>query len=87
MLQAREMGADSIGNLAWEIHRARVPVDRYAALFQELNVMLNSQSLGTLEPPPFGFDLEQIRAWYANMDAHGGDHTMALLVLVTKSSR
>jgi GNAT superfamily N-acetyltransferase len=79
MLQAWEQGAGLIEGLTWEIHTPRVPLNRYETLIPQLNVMLNSQPLGTLELPPFRFDLEQIRAWYAHMDAHGGDHTMALL--------
>jgi len=79
LLQAWEHGADLIGGLTWELHAPRVPLDRYETLIPQLNVMLNSQPLGTLELPPFRFDLEQIRAWYAHMDAHGGDHAMALL--------
>ena len=79
MLQAWEQRAGLIGGLTWEVHAPRVPLDRYATLIPQLNVMLNSQPLGTLELPPFRFDLEQIRAWYAYMDAHGGDHAMALL--------
>jgi len=79
MLQDWEQGASLIGELAWEIHAARVPLDRYETLIPQLNVMLNSQPLGTLELPPFRFDLGQIRSWYAHLDAHGGDHTMALL--------
>jgi GNAT superfamily N-acetyltransferase len=79
MLQAWEQGAGLVGSLTWEIHAPRVPLDRYETLIPQLNIMLNSQPLGTLELPPFRFDLEQIRAWYAHMDAHGGDHTMALL--------
>ena len=79
LLQAWEQGARLIEGLTWEIHAPRVPLNRYETLIPQLNVMLNSQPLGTLELPPFRFDLEQIKAWYAHMDAHGGDHTMALL--------
>lgn len=79
MLQGWEQGAGLIEGLAWEIHAPRIPLDRYATLIPQLNVMLNSQPLGTLELPPFRYDLKQIRTWYTHMDAHGGDHTMALL--------
>ena len=79
MLQAWEEGAGLVAGLAWEIHPGRVPLDRYEALIPQLNVMLNSVPLGTLEVPPFRVDLDQIRAWYTDMDAHGGDHIMVLL--------
>jgi GNAT superfamily N-acetyltransferase len=65
--------------LSWEIHAGRVPLDRFAELIPTLTAMVNSQPLGTLEIPPIRYEIEQIKAWYANMDAHGGDHVMALL--------
>lgn len=52
---------------------------RYAALILQLTVMLNSMPIGDLDIPPFRINLDQIKAWYAEMDAHGGDHTMVLL--------
>jgi len=79
MLRAWEAVADSVEGLRWEIHAGRVPLDRYAALIPQLTVMLNSMPIGDLDIPPFRIDLDQIKAWYAEMDAHGGDHTMALL--------
>jgi hypothetical protein len=65
--------------LTWEIHPGRVPLDRYEALIPQLTVMLNSMPLGDLDIPPLRFNLVQIKAWCADMDARGGDHTMVLL--------
>lgn len=79
MLQAWEAAGDTAEGLTWEIHAGRVPLDRYAALIPQLTVMLNSQPIGDLDIPPFRINLDQIKAWYADMDAHGGDHTMVLL--------
>lgn len=42
--------------------------------------MLNSDPIGTLDVPRRRFDLAAIKAWYANMDAHGGDHFLVLLL-------
>jgi GNAT superfamily N-acetyltransferase len=79
MLQAWEDGAGATAGLDWEIHRDRVPLDRYKELIPQLNVMLNSQPLGTLDTPPLRFDIDQLWTWYAEMDAHGGDHSLVLL--------
>jgi GNAT superfamily N-acetyltransferase len=79
MLHAWEAGGNSVEGLSWEIHAGRVPLDRYAALIPQLTVMLNSMPLGELDIPPLRLDLDQIKAWYAEMDAHGGEHTMVLL--------
>ena len=79
ILQAWEAGSDSVEGLTWEIHSGRVPLDRYEALIPQLTVMLNSQPIGDLEIPPFRFNLDQIKAWYADLDARGGDHVMVML--------
>jgi GNAT superfamily N-acetyltransferase len=79
MLQVWEARGDQAEGLTWEIHAGRVPIDRYQALIPQLTVMLNSMPLGDLEIPPLRFNLAQIKAWYADMDARGGDHTMVLL--------
>lgn len=79
MLQAWEAGSDQGEGLTWEVHAGRVPLDRYEALIPQLTVMLNSMPLGDLEVPPFRYHLDQIKAWYADMDVRGADHTMVLL--------
>jgi GNAT superfamily N-acetyltransferase len=79
MLQSWEAAAGSVEGLSWEVHAGRVPLDRYAALIPPLTVMLNSMPIGDLDIPPFRIDLDHIKAWYAEMDAHGGDHTMVVL--------
>jgi GNAT superfamily N-acetyltransferase len=79
MLQAWEAGGNQAEGLTWEVHTPRVPLDRYEALIPQLTVMLNSMPLGDLEFPPLRVNLVQIKAWYADMDARGGDHTMVLL--------
>jgi len=79
ILRAWEAHGDQVQGLTWEIHAGRVPLDRYEALIPQLTVMLNSMPLGDLDIPPLRFNLVQIKAWYADMDARGGDHTMVLL--------
>lgn len=66
--------------LSWEIHAGRVPLDRYELLIPQLNVLLNSQPLGSLDHPPFRIDLPSVRAWYDDMDKFGGEHLMVLLM-------
>jgi len=78
LLQAWEARGDQEG-LTWENHAGRIPLDRYEILIPQLTVMLNSMPLGDLEIPPLRFNLVQIKAWYADMDARGGDHMMVLL--------
>src|SRR5215813_11368856 len=68
ILQAWEADSDSVEGLTWEIHSGRVPLDRYEALIPQLTVMLNSQPIGDLEIPPFHYNLDQIKAWYADLD-------------------
>jgi GNAT superfamily N-acetyltransferase len=77
MLRAWENVSDP--TLTWEMHMGRVPLDRYADLAAPLTVMLNTQPKGTLDMPPYRIHLDAIGAWYADMDAHGGDHVMVLL--------
>lgn len=79
ILRAWEARGDQVEGLAWEIHVGRVPLDRYEALIPQLTIMLNSMPLGDLDIPPLRYNLVQIEAWYADMDARGGDHTMVLL--------
>lgn len=79
-LHAWEALGGSVEGLSWEVHAGRVPLDRYAALIPQLTVMFNSAPIGDLDIPSFRFNLDQIKAWYADMDTRGGDHTMALLM-------
>jgi GNAT superfamily N-acetyltransferase len=79
ILRAWEARGDQVHGLTWEIHAGRVPLDRYEALIPQLTIMLNSMPLGDLNIPPLRYNLVQIKAWYADMDARGGDHTMVLL--------
>ena len=79
ILQTWEARGDRVEGLTWEIHAGRVPLDRYKVLIPQLTMMLNSMPLGDLEIPPLRINLVQINAWYADMDARGGDHTMVLL--------
>jgi GNAT superfamily N-acetyltransferase len=62
-----------------EIHVGRVPLDCFEAMIPPLTVMLNSQPMGRLDLPANRYDLAAIKTWYADMDAHGGDHVMVLL--------
>jgi GNAT superfamily N-acetyltransferase len=78
MLAGWEQRGETAG-MVFEVHAGRVPLDRYETIIPALTVMLNSDPLGELDLPPRRFDLTAIKAWYANMDKHGGDHVMVLL--------
>ena len=78
-LADRPRGDTGREELTWEIHPGRVPLDRYAEMRPQLEVMLNSQPKGTLDWPPYRIQLEAVAAWYKDMDLHGGDHIMVLL--------
>jgi RimJ/RimL family protein N-acetyltransferase len=65
--------------LNWEVYPSRLPFERFDVLAPTLSAMLNDQPLGTLDMAPMSYSREHFKSWYADMDAHGGDHYLVLL--------
>eukprot|EP01035_Chromulina_nebulosa_P039235 gene39235-53041_t len=66
--------------LAWEIHEPRVPATRLATLLDQFTALLQSMPLGALDIPPIRYELAATRAWYEELDRHGGAHYLVLLM-------
>ncbi|QGW82012.1 GNAT family N-acetyltransferase [Variovorax paradoxus] len=66
--------------LRLEIHAGRVPFERLATLMAPLSALLNDAPTTQLERPPMRFELEEFRAWYAEIDRRGGEHFLVLLL-------
>ncbi len=68
------------GNLRWEVHAGRVPLDRLAALLPRMSTLYGDVPRGTLDLPPPRYELPAYTAWYENMDQRGGEHLVVLLM-------
>ncbi len=80
-LDAWETAAAATGpGLQWEIHAGRVPLERLCALLPQLSALLADVPLGALELPPLRFELPRYIARYEEMDRHGGQHFLMLLM-------
>ncbi|MDQ0570983.1 GNAT superfamily N-acetyltransferase [Variovorax paradoxus] len=66
--------------LRMEIHAGRVPFERLATLMAPLSALLDEVPTTALERPPMRFELEDFRAWYAEIDRRGGEHFLVLLL-------
>lgn len=66
--------------LRLEIHAGRVPFERLATLMAPLSVLLEDAPTTGLARAPMRFELEDFRAWYAEMDRRGGEHFLVLLL-------
>jgi len=66
--------------LRLEIHAGRVPFERLATLMAPLSVLLEDAPTTGLDRPPMRFELEDFRAWYAEIDRRGGEHFLVLLL-------
>ena len=62
-----------------EIHAGRVPFERLATLMAPLSALLEDAPTSALERPPMQYDLDDFRAWYAEIDRRGGEHFLVLL--------
>lgn len=71
--------ATSAPELRWEIHAGRVPYARLAQLMAPFSRLINEQPLGTLDIPSMRYEVSGYETWYAQMDARGGEHYLALL--------
>lgn len=66
--------------LYWEVHAGRVPMARLATLMAPFSALFNDMPLGALELPPTRYELEGYEDWYRELDRHGGEHFLVLLV-------
>ena len=66
--------------LRLEIHAGRVPFERLGTLMAPLSALLNDAPTSQLERPPMRYELEDFRAWYAEIDRRGGEHFLVLLL-------
>ena len=66
--------------LCLEIHAGRVPFERLATLMAPLSALLEDALTTGLSRPPMRFELEDFRAWYAEIDRRGGEHFLVLLL-------
>lgn len=66
--------------LLLEIHAGRVPFERLATLMAPLSALLEDAPTTALERAPMRFELEDFRAWYAEIDRRGGEHFLVLLL-------
>lgn len=67
-------------SLRWEVHVSRVPRNRIEALLPQINALEADMPLGELDSPPVGSELAAWLAWYDELDRHGGDHMLVMLV-------
>lgn len=65
--------------LGFEVHGGRVPPDRLAALLPRFTQLFRDVPMGSLDVPAIRYELPAYRAWYAEMDRHGGAHLLVLL--------
>jgi GNAT superfamily N-acetyltransferase len=66
--------------LRLEIHAGRVPFERLATLMAPLSALLEDAPTTGLARPPMRYELEDFRAWYAEIDRRGGEHFLVLLL-------
>ncbi|MGJ7606446.1 GNAT family N-acetyltransferase [Variovorax sp. LT1R20] len=66
--------------LRLEIHAGRVPFERLATLMTPLSALLEDAPTTGLARAPMRFELEDFRAWYAEIDRRGGEHFLVLLL-------
>ena len=73
---------DRVGQLPlrWEVHAPRVPIPRLAQLMAPFSSLINQQPLGELEMPPIRYQLAAFEAWYRELELHGGEHYLLLLL-------
>lgn len=63
----------------WEIHRERIPFTRMQEIIPEFNSLGDDVPIGTLDLPPFRWEMTAMREYYAQLDRHGGTHNIILL--------
>lgn len=68
------------GALRWEIHAGRVPLERFAALMPQLTALFAEVPLGALDVPAPRYEMPGYLAYYEELDRHGSEHLLALLM-------
>jgi GNAT superfamily N-acetyltransferase len=63
----------------WEIHRERIPFARMQEIIPEINRLADDVPIGTLDLPPFRWEMTGMRTYYEELDRHGGTHNIILL--------
>lgn len=63
----------------WEIHRGRIPFARMEEIIPEFNCLGDDVPIGTLDLPPFRWEMTAMREYYGELDRHGGTHNIVLL--------
>lgn len=66
--------------LHWEIFPDRVPPDRLNALFPQFDALQADLPLGDLDRPPPRSEPSAWLTWYEELDRHGGDHMLVMLI-------
>ena len=66
--------------LRWEVHIGRAPRARIEALIPQINALQADMPLGELDSPPVRSELPAWLAWYDELDRHGGEHTLVMLM-------
>jgi RimJ/RimL family protein N-acetyltransferase len=74
-----EAGATGSG-LRWEVHAGRVPLERLAMLLPRISELFRDVPMGTLERPPMRYKIQGYISWYENMERHGGEHLLVMLM-------
>lgn len=65
--------------LRWEVHAPRVPLERFKQMIPQLDALWAQVPIGTLDVPPPRQELSSLKAWYDDLDAHGGQHHLVWL--------
>jgi len=70
--------------LEWEVHAARVPLERLAALIPSFTSLIADAPTGDVDRPPNRYDLQGYVAGYENADRSGGEHLLVMLLDVNE---
>lgn len=68
------------GDMRWEVHAGRVPLDRLRAIAPAITAMLADVPRGESEDPTIVFEAEAFQEVYQRMDARQGMHFFVLLL-------
>jgi len=77
-LQAWENGVEGLG-LQWECYAGRTPRPVLISLLPAFTALIRDVPLGSLEHPPFRFEIEGYDEFYGRLDRSGGAHHLVLL--------
>jgi RimJ/RimL family protein N-acetyltransferase len=66
--------------LRWEVHVGRVPRDRIEPLLPQMSALLADVPLDELDSPPARHELPAWLSWYDELDHHGGEHMLVMLM-------